>query len=72
MTIRSMYPRLVASDGARAIDFYVAALGAKEVERYTGPGGKIVHAAVRVGDITIAIKDEGTATPHRPRSVARP
>ncbi len=45
MTINSLYPRLVVADGSRAIDFYVAAFGAKETERYTDPSGKIVHAA---------------------------
>ena len=64
MSIRTMYPRLVVSDAARAIDFYAAAFGAKESERYTDPDtGKIVHAAVTIGDITIAIKDEGDGDP---------
>ena len=63
MTIRSMYPRLVVSDAAKAIDFYVAAFGAEETERYTDDGGKIVHAAVKIGDIAIAVKDEGDGDP---------
>jgi uncharacterized glyoxalase superfamily protein PhnB len=64
MTIRSMYPRLVVSNAAAAIDFYVAAFGAKEVERYADPAtGKIVHAAVTIGDIFVAVKDEGDGDP---------
>jgi PhnB protein len=58
-TTRNLTPRLVVLDAARAIDFYVAALGAKELERHTGPGGKIVHAAIDIDGHTIAIKDEG-------------
>jgi uncharacterized glyoxalase superfamily protein PhnB len=33
MTVNKMYPRLVVSDGARAIDFYITALGATETAR---------------------------------------
>jgi PhnB protein len=64
MTIRSMYPRLVVSDGARAIDFYVAAFGAKEVERHADPAtGKIVHARLHIGEVVVAVKDEGDGDP---------
>jgi PhnB protein len=61
MGITHLYPRLVVSDAARAIDFYVTAfgaLGASETERHTSPDGTIVHAAVKLGDYTIAVKDE--------------
>ncbi len=61
--ILDLYPRLVVSDGAAAIDFYVAALGAKELERYTDPSGKIVHAMIEVGGMKIAVKDEGDGDP---------
>jgi PhnB protein len=57
MTVNKMYPRLVVSDGARAIDFYITALGATENARYTSPEGKIVHAELQVGPATIAVKD---------------
>lgn len=63
MAISTMYPRLVVTDAARAIDFYVAAFGAKETERHSSPDGRIVHAAVKIGDITIAVKDEGDGDP---------
>jgi PhnB protein len=63
MTIQAMYPRLVVSDAAKAIEFYLAAFDAKETERYTNPAGKIVHAEVRIGDIRIAVKDEGDGDP---------
>jgi PhnB protein len=62
-SVLRMYPRLVVSDAARAIDFYVAAFGAKEVARYTDPNEKIVHAEVQIGGVTLAVKDEGDGDP---------
>lgn len=64
VTITKMYPRLVVSDGVKAIEFYVAAFGAEEGERHTDDSGKIVHTELTLGDaITIAIKDEGDGDP---------
>jgi PhnB protein len=46
-----LVPLLVVRDAARAIDFYVDALGAKEVLRYTHPSkGTISHADLSIGD----------------------
>lgn len=61
--VRKLYPRLVVSDASAAIDFYTAAFGATEVERYTSPDGKIVHAAVTIGDMTVALKDGNDSDP---------
>lgn len=61
--ITGLYARLVVSDGPRAIDFYRTALGAEEVERYTDPQGKIVHAMLRIGGVPVAVKDEDDADP---------
>ena len=59
MTIRAMYPRLVVGDAAAAIDFYVAAFGAKEVPpRHTDDDGKIIHSELLLGDFRVAVKDE--------------
>jgi uncharacterized glyoxalase superfamily protein PhnB len=63
MRISNLYPRLVVSDGAAAIEFYRTALRAEEIERYTDPAGRIVHAAIRIGDFTVAVKDEGDGDP---------
>lgn len=62
-TVTALYPRLVVAGASRAIDFYVAALGAEEVSRYTKPDGKIVHSEVRIGPATVAVKDEGDGEP---------
>lgn len=63
MAILSLFPRLVVSDAAGAIDFYRTALGAEEIVRYTGPGGAIVHAEIAVGDAVVAVKDEDEGDP---------
>jgi PhnB protein len=63
MTIRAMYPRLVVSDAARAIEFYVKAFGAEEIDRYTDPSGRIVHAELRISGLKVAVKDEGGGDP---------
>ncbi|MFF8935878.1 VOC family protein [Streptomyces paradoxus] len=62
-TVTRLYARLVVPDGPRAIDFYRAALGAEEIERYTGPDGRIVHALLRLGDAVVAVKDADEADP---------
>jgi PhnB protein len=51
-------PFLVVSDAARAMEFYKAAFGAKERMRMAGPGGKIVHAEMTIGDAVIMVGDE--------------
>jgi uncharacterized glyoxalase superfamily protein PhnB len=60
MTVSKLYARLVVDDAAAAIDFYVTAMGAEEIERHTdGPdgSGKIVHAELRFGSAPVAVKD---------------
>jgi uncharacterized glyoxalase superfamily protein PhnB len=62
-TVTRLYARLVVPDAPRAIDFYRAALGAEEIERYTGPDGKIVHALLRLGGSVVAVKDADEGDP---------
>jgi PhnB protein len=57
--LHTVTPRLVLSDSAAAIEFYRAAFGAEEVgERFTGPGGKLIHAEIRIGDSIVMLTDE--------------
>lgn len=49
---------LACGDAAAAIDFYKKAFGAKELMRMPGPGGKIGHAEVRIGDSRVMLADE--------------
>jgi PhnB protein len=51
-------PYLVLSDAAKAIDFYTQAFGASEKFRMGGPGGKIGHAELQIGDSVIMLSDE--------------
>jgi PhnB protein len=53
-------PYLVVKDGARAIEFYKNAFGAKELFRMPGPDGKIAHAELQIGDSRIML---GTESP---------
>ena len=54
----SVTPYLAVDDGARAIAFYKEAFGATEVMRMPGPGGKVGHAEIRIGDSRIMLADE--------------
>lgn len=51
-------PYLSFTDAARAIDFYAEAFGATEVGRIGGPGDRIGHAELRIGDVRIYLSDE--------------
>jgi PhnB protein len=58
--LRTVTPRIVVSDGAAAIDFYAQAFGATEVgERFLEPGGRVVHAEVKIGDSVVMISEQG-------------
>jgi PhnB protein len=51
-------PYLCVKDAPAAIDFYKKAFGATEVMRLVGPGTKIGHAEIRIGNSTIYLSDE--------------
>jgi PhnB protein len=51
-------PYLVVKDAAKALDYYAKGLGAKELMRMPGPGGKIMHAEIQIGDSRIMLADE--------------
>ncbi len=51
-------PYLIVDDAARAIEFYTRALGAEELMRMPGPGGRIMHAEIRIGDSVVMLGDE--------------
>src|SRR6516225_8183000 len=48
-------PYLIVKDAAQAIEFYKKAFGATELMRMPGPGGKIGHAEIKIGDSPIMI-----------------
>lgn len=53
----SVTPYLVIDGAAKAIDFYVKALGATEVFRMP-MGDKIGHAEIKIGDSHVMLSDE--------------
>lgn len=59
---------LCVHDAVAAIDFYKRAFNATEVMRLVGPGTKIGHAEIRIGNSSIFLSDEfpeyGSLSPH--------
>jgi PhnB protein len=58
MTIVELFPYLRLKEAARAIEFYRAAFGAKEKFRLTEPSGRIGHAELELGSMTLMLSDE--------------
>lgn len=56
--IHELFAYLCVSDAAKAIDFYAAAFGATEKFRLTEPGGRVGHAELDFGGITVMLSDE--------------
>ena len=54
----SVTPYLIVSNAAAAIDFYKKAFNAVEIMRFPGPGGRIMHAEVKIGDSPVMLADE--------------
>lgn len=53
-----LIPHLVVKDGAKAIEFYKAALGAEEIARMPIPDGRLMHAALKVGGSMLFLCDD--------------
>ena len=51
-------PHLVVNGASDAIEFYQQAFGAEELTRMPDPRGKLIHAAIRIGDSRIWLADE--------------
>ena len=49
---------LTCAGAAEAIEFYKKAFGATELARMAGPGGKLMHAMLKIGDSPIMLVDE--------------
>jgi PhnB protein len=64
-------PYLTVNDGARALDVYASAFGARVKARMSGPGGRLMHAEFRVGDSIVMLSDEvpGMSTTRAPTSL---
>jgi uncharacterized glyoxalase superfamily protein PhnB len=56
--MRGLIPHLVCAGASDAIAFYKKAFGAVELSRLPGAGGKLMHAAMRIGDSVFMLNDE--------------
>ena len=56
--MHSLTPHLICAGAADAIEFYKRAFKAIEQARLPGPDGKLMHAAVKIGDSTLMLVDE--------------
>lgn len=56
--VHTVTPHLVCAGAAEAIEFYKKAFNAIEIHRIPGPGGKLMHGAIRIGDSMVMLADE--------------
>jgi uncharacterized glyoxalase superfamily protein PhnB len=54
---RTVTPYLTVSDAAAAIEWYKKAFRARELMRMPGPGGKVMHAEIMIGDSRVMLAD---------------
>jgi PhnB protein len=50
-------PHLILKGASEYIDFLKRAFGAVELSRSAGPGGRLIHASVRIGDSVLMLAD---------------
>jgi PhnB protein len=66
----AVIPFLIVDGAARAIEFYKNVFGATERMRLPGPGDKLAHAEIVIGDSVIMLADaspeSGTRAPQTP------
>jgi PhnB protein len=58
MSVHEVYPYLCVTDTAAAIDFYARAFSAREKFRLVEPSGRIGHAEIELGGVTLMLCDE--------------
>jgi uncharacterized glyoxalase superfamily protein PhnB len=54
----NVIPHLVCGPCSEAIEFYKKAFGAQEVTRMPSPDGRIMHAAIRIGNSFVFLVDD--------------
>ena len=58
MRIHEVFPYLCVSNATEALEFYTKAFGATEKFRLTEPSGRIGHAELDFGGMTLMLSDE--------------
>ena len=56
--MHTVTPHLICAGAADAIEFYKKAFNAVEKMRLPGPQGKLMHAAIQIGDSLLMLFDE--------------
>ena len=56
--LQAVTPHLVCAGAADAIEFYTKAFGAVETMRLPGKDGRLMHAAVQIGGVSVMLVDE--------------
>jgi PhnB protein len=56
----SVTPYLHIRGAASAIDYYKQVFGAKVILSMPGPGGKVMHAEIKIGDSIVMLADENS------------
>lgn len=54
----TIIPHLTIKGAAEAIEYYKKAFGAIERNRMAGPGGKVMHASLKIGPAYLFLTDE--------------
>jgi PhnB protein len=54
----TVLPHLSLSDCAKAVEFYKKVFNAEERNRAPGPGGKVMHTELKIGDSLVYASDE--------------
>lgn len=60
---RAVAPNLIVKDAARAVAFYQRVFGAEPVYVSRLPGGKVLHAQLRVGESVFLVSEENMGMP---------
>jgi len=55
---QTVTPHLVCEGAADAIEFYKKAFNAVELFRMPGPGGKVMHAQIKIGNANVMLVDD--------------
>ena len=58
LVIHEVYAYLRVHDTSAAVEFYKKAFGAKELFRLVEPSGRVGHAEVTIGQVTVMLSDE--------------
>lgn len=56
--MKGLIPHLAVKGAVQAIEYYVAALGAVELVRMPAEDGRLMHAALKIGDATLFLCDD--------------